>query len=425
MSSSAQHTRWATLSAMWLSGHHSRLTPLLTLMLTLMAGLGLAPSASAQNDWSLSFIDSLAESWPNNTIENAEQCARWSPSKGTRLSILQVGDSHIQGDFAPEATRSYLLHAYNLPRATRGFTFPFGMARSNEPSGMHSRAQDGWRPILATKAREPQALSVAGIAIDATSNAGPMRIGLNANRTLCTQPRHISVLFVPGSQSPVPMLNGNRPDTLDMLRGIASFSFSTPPDRLTLSLNRQGGLQGNFRFLGFVFDDDTSQLLYHSAGLNGADVRAHLRNTMLPVGAEILRAQIIIVSLGTNDAYNRSFDPVRFRFDYETLLRRIQSQCPDAFIIVTTPNDHLRRNGTVNETVAEAAEVIRNMAVDMGLGLWDFQRIMGGEGSIHSWSNQGLVARDGLHLSPNGYRLQGSLLGVALHRMLTQKKPNA
>ena len=53
--------------------------------------------------------------------------------------------------------------------------------------------------------------------------------------------------------------------------------------------------------------------------------------------------------------------------------------------------------------------------------MWDFYRIMGGEGSIYSWDSHGLTAADRLHFSPLGYRLQGTLLGVALYRMLTQE----
>ena len=56
------------------------------------------------------------------------------------------------------------------------------------------------------------------------------------------------------------------------------------------------------------------------------------------------------------------------------------------------------------------------------MGLWDFNRIMGGAGSVYSWCNQGLMAADCLHLSAMGYELQGRLLGVALHDMLSKKK---
>ena len=110
-----------------------------------------------------------------------------------------------------------------------------------------------------------------------------------------------------------------------------------------------------------------------------------------------------------------------FRADYTQLIRRIRFMCPKAFIVLATPNDHLYRNREPNTRVADAAETICNLAADEGCGVWDFYRIMGGEGSIYSWDSHGLTAADRLHFSPLGYRLQGTLLGVALYRMLTQE----
>ena len=377
--------------------HHCRRyrIPLLLLYITLAVHSFL--QAQPIENWTDDYIDQLAASWPTNVIDNVPKWLRWSPKGGTRMTIVQIGDSHVQGDVAAVATRTYLTRAFKLSGGAIGFSFPFGMARSNDPRAIRSHSQSGWTPVMATKTKVEQPFGIAGAAIDAYSKPTPMHVGLRRDSPYSLPPSEVQVLFVPSQKAPALRLNGVIPDTIDKDKGTARFSF-----------------------LGFVLDNQASPLVFHAAGINGADVRTHLRNTMLPFELAVLNPQIIILSLGTNDAFNTQFDPVSFRADYTQLIRRIRFMCPKAFIVLATPNDHLYRNREPNTRVADAAETICNLAADEGCGVWDFYRIMGGEGSIYSWDSHGLTAADRLHFSPLGYRLQGTLLGVALYRMLTQ-----
>lgn len=401
--------------------HHARCyrKPLLLLYITLAVHSFL--QAQPIESWTDDYIDQLAASWPANVIDNVPKWLRWSPKGGTRMTIVQIGDSHVQGDVAAVATRTYLTRAFKLSGGAIGFSFPFGMARSNDPRAIRSHSQSGWTPVMATKTKVEQPFGIAGAAIDAYSKPTPMHVGLRRDSPYSLPPSEVQVLFVPSQKAPALRLNGVFPDTIDKDKGTARFSFATPPQSLTLSLDHVEGGLNTFRFLGFVLDNQASPLVFHAAGINGADVRTHLRNTMLPFELAVLNPQIIILSLGTNDAFNTQFDPVSFRADYTQLIRRIRFMCPKAFIVLATPNDHLYRNREPNTRVADAAETICNLAADEGCGVWDFYRIMGGEGSIYSWDSHGLTAADRLHFSPLGYRLQGTLLGVALYRMLTQE----
>lgn len=374
--------------------------------------------------WDDTYLNNLAQSWPDNTIENPGRALQWNPKGGKRLTILQLGDSHIQGDIASCATRSYLVEQFDLTLPARGFAFPYGVARTNEPLDFRSTGSNrkGWSPTLSTKIRTPQPLGLSSSAIEAKNVNSTLHLRFLPERGYTALPNIVSILYAPSENAPLPLLNGTKPAMIDTTRGVATFQFSEPPSNLALTLKRNSTTDSPFRLLGFVFDNEASPLMYHAAGLNGADVNAFLRNTALPLELEILDPKVIIVSLGTNDAYNRNFDPLQFASNLRTLVQQLRSSCPEAFIILTTPNDHLLRNKEVNPRVDAASEVIRNVAMEQEVGLWDFNRIMGGSGSIHSWNNYGLTAKDCLHLSPQGYRLQGKLLGVALYRYLTNNK---
>ena len=48
------------------------------------------------------------------------------------------------------------------------------------------------------------------------------------------------------------------------------------------------------------------------------------------------------------------------------------------------------------------------------LPVWDLYKITNGFGSAYSWSRRGLMSRDRIHFTAEGYRLQGQLLFNAL-----------
>ena len=393
-------------------------------ILSCVVVVAFAQASEDCTEWDDLYLNNLAQAWPDNTIENAGRPLQWNPKGGERLTVLQIGDSHIQGDISVCATRSYLVQQFDLTPPARGFVFPYGIVRTNEPLDVRSTGSNrkGWSSTLSTKIRTPQALGLASSVIEAKNAKSTLNLRFHPERGNTALPNQVSILYAPSENVPMPLLNGTEPATIDTTRGVATFQFAEPPSKLDLTLRRNASNESPFRLFGFVFDNEASPLMYHAAGLNGADVNSFLRNTALPLELEILDPKVIIVSLGTNDAYNLNFDPLQFASNLRTLVQQIRSSCPKAFIILTTPNDHLLRNKELNPRVDAASEVIRNVAMEQEVGLWDFNRIMGGSGSIYSWNNYGLTAKDCLHLSPQGYRLQGKLLGVALYRYLTNNK---
>ena len=64
------------------------------------------------------------------------------------------------------------------------------------------------------------------------------------------------------------------------------------------------------------------------------------------------------------------------------------------------------------------AERVRDQIVQAagrhGLPVWDFYAVAGGDGAMERWYRAGLAGADRIHLSHDGYRLQGDLLCDAL-----------
>jgi lysophospholipase L1-like esterase len=164
---------------------------------------------------------------------------------------------------------------------------------------------------------------------------------------------------------------------------------------------------------GLTFESDSRGMQYHSLGINGAEVTSFLRNSLEPQ-LQILNPDLVIISLGTNDAYMAEFDEKAFKRNYGTLIQRIKKVAPQASILLTTPGDSYRSRKYTNYNNAKATKQILDLAEETGCAVWNFYEIMGGLRSVNQWYANGLATKDKIHLTKKGYTLQGDLLYEAL-----------
>ncbi|MDX5348598.1 MAG: GDSL-type esterase/lipase family protein, partial [Hymenobacteraceae bacterium] len=155
-------------------------------------------------------------------------------------------------------------------------------------------------------------------------------------------------------------------------------------------------------------------ILYHSIGVNGAEYRHYNRSEYFFEQVKLLKPDLVVVSLGTNDAYHSGFDSVRFSNELDLLVSRIRSGNPEANILLTTPPDSYRNRKYRNADMKKLRDTLVQYCYDHNLACWDFYSIMGGYGSILKWVQAGLAQNDRVHLTARGYDVQGLLLYSAL-----------
>jgi lysophospholipase L1-like esterase len=180
----------------------------------------------------------------------------------------------------------------------------------------------------------------------------------------------------------------------------AKFLFKNKGHKLSLS--------------GLVLENSASKVVYNSAGLNGADVKSYLRAGKLMNHLSLIHPQLVIISLGTNDAYHPLFNIDTFSEMLDSLISSVKRATPKSTILLTIPGDHLVSRTSSNPNLLLAKEAIITSAFENNCCVWDFHSLMGGEGGVRVWNSMGLTAPDLLHLSVKGYQLQGELLFEAL-----------
>jgi hypothetical protein len=173
---------------------------------------------------------------------------------------------------------------------------------------------------------------------------------------------------------------------------------------------------GLFVLHGLSFDNDDPGIVYHSLGVNGAEVESWLKCPKMISEIQTLHPDLIIISLGTNDSYTSKFNDTEFETNVRRLLARMEQAAPNAAILWVTPGDNYRYRRYLNYSTSKASDVILKVAKEKQIMVWDFYDIMGELNAIMNWFYAGLAAKDRLHFNKQGYELQGNLLFNAFLR---------
>ena len=153
-------------------------------------------------------------------------------------------------------------------------------------------------------------------------------------------------------------------------------------------------------------------LRYDAFGIIGASYKSYTRSTELWNFLSLNKADLYIISLGTNDA-QQGFQPAAFLKDFNTFIAKLRETNPAAKILITTAAGHFI-SGYSHPKVLELNKTLFNYCNDNDLPIWDLYRIGNGITSAYNWKQVGLMTPDGVHFNAKGYKLHGALLFQAL-----------
>jgi len=196
-------------------------------------------------------------------------------------------------------------------------------------------------------------------------------------------------------------------------------------------------------FWGCQLLNNQRGIVYNAIGGNGATYSHYLRIDSLAEQTALMHPRLIVISLGTNEAFG-NLSGVTEQID--RLVTRLRRANPDAHFLLTTPMEchkrvsrrvpervkvgrgrraryktvyHTRTSYTANAGCAHVRDLIIAYGRSHHIPVWDFYTIAGGAGAATHWLNASLMnPSDHIHLLDPGYRLQGHLLADALESTL-------
>ncbi|MGE0090034.1 MAG: GDSL-type esterase/lipase family protein [Bacteroidales bacterium] len=336
------------------------------------------------------------------------------------LRIVHIGDSHLQAAFLSEKIKQLLNQ--NLQNksniASPGFIFPFSMAQTNNPFFFKIDYSGSWTRTRNVDEFLNSPIGISGITVSSKSPNMEIKIKME-NRKFTYKSKYFfdkAVLLHNTCGTATIMANN--------CEGIAdehgtTWTFEAPIDSIVFSLINSDTTK-QIDLYGIILELKNSPIQYHTIGVNGSMAKSYLKCELFEDHLSLLNPNLVIVSLGTNEAFSKDFSRDDFILNFTNLLSKIHNSNPDAAIIITIPNDHFK-DGLSNQQVGIVRECIYHLSNYFSFGIWDYYEIMGGTGSINDWHKKKLAADDRLHFNRKGYEIQGELFFDAFINMLNSK----
>jgi lysophospholipase L1-like esterase len=336
-----------------------------------------------------------------------------------KVNIVHIGDSHIQADLFSGKLRENFHKDSSVGNGGRGFVFPYSAIRTNNPYNLKVTYTGYWTGCRNIERDKSCDWGLAGMTATTYDPNATFSIDPNTQAPLGVNYPVTRVKVFYDTHNPasyqVSLLNENVVMSRHIdEKGFVEFRLQKPVDKIIIGFEKTNSRQTSFTLQGISIENDATGVQYHSVGVNGAEVTSYLRTPLFENNLAVLNPDLVIVSLGTNDAYMMQFDEKAFKRNYGMLIQRIKRAAPHASILLTTPGDCFRRRRYPNFNNAKAVKQIMDLAEETESAVWNFYEVMGGLKSMQKWQSNGLAAADRVHLTRKGYTLQGNLLYDAL-----------
>ena len=200
--------------------------------------------------------------------------------------------------------------------------------------------------------------------------------------------------------------------------GFVSFDLPKGARQFTLRVT-----DGAVRLYGVEFRKKSSGVIYSSLGINGANITvlSHAFNAS-HWAAELhhYKPSLVVLAYGTNESGYAQFVDTTWAKELKTAVRRLQTDLPDASILLMSPMDRGEKNeaGEIDTVPAlpRLVEIESHVAAEMGVAYFNTFQAMGGPGTMARWyaAEPRLVGADFIHPMPAGAKIVGELLYNAL-----------
>ena len=333
------------------------------------------------------------------------------------VPICHIGDSHIQADAQTGITRRMFQDFFG--DAGRGLVVPLKLAKTNEPRSYRFTSAQKWNDVKCIK-RGDFPVGIGGLVLTSTNSVSSVKIETldlyNPNKWNFND---ITVLYDTNQVSldisdSIPISHSVKDQTAFSKR----FQLDTLTNNIDLVWKNEG--QNPLQFYGLNLQNGKSGVLYHAIGMNGAHYEDYANSPLFMQQIPELSPALIIISMGTNEAYAKGYRSDQFYNSIDRAIKQIREQYPDAIFLLTTPAETWYRFKSAkyrkpHPNIILARNTIIKYANDNQLAYWDLFSITGGKGSAQTWRKLKLINSDGIHFTQDGYEFTGELFFEAIY----------
>ena len=342
-------------------------------------------------------------------------------NRNNTVRLTHIGDSHLQADLFSGKVREQMQLTYG--NAGRGLVVPYKVGCTNEPYTYKTSSNNVWKSKRNIAIADSMPTGVGGLTLKTEEMNASIQITVGNKPNLNYQFNNVTLFHEKCFNCFDFEITDSCGGATGMVSSLPSADKKFHSEVALLNYENTIGLHTRLRtfthpsftmIYGLVLENSRPGILYNTIGINGAEYRHYNKSLYFQEQQKVLKPNLIIISLGTNEAFSRSFDPAIFKSQVDTLITALKINNPQASLLVTIPGDHFRSRKYKNNNIPIARNVLIDYCSANNIAYWDLFEIMGGFGSIAKWNAKNLTSKDLLHLNRKGYELQGELLFQAI-----------
>jgi lysophospholipase L1-like esterase len=368
------------------------------------------------------FIDYEADTLSNavHLVPFFDKLLKLENGDTNQVSILHIGDSHIQADFLTREVRKSLQLKFG--NAGRGLVFPLKAAGTNEPADYRSTTNTGWTVAkINSQNRNPEP-GLSGISMFSGESGAYFDVTTTNHDELDYAFDQVTLIH-PKDSLQFDCRFTHAPDKFGYLMSArpmepgeitTSVRFQQPTNYVRIQAEQTEIGQSSMAINGVILQNSKPGVLYSSVGINGAHFSDYNSSPLFYRQIKVLKPDLVIISLGTNEGANIKVTEEEIITSVSTMVQSIRIVNPETCILIATPADDYFRKKYKNPYLEAVHRALVKSAEQEGVACWDMYSISGGFGSCTEWRKAGMLQKDGVHYNKQGYTLQGSLLYKAL-----------
>lgn len=342
--------------------------------------------------------------------------------KSNPIHIIHIGDSHLQAGFLTEKIKQKLFQFYAEKDTvvSPGFIFPYTIAQTNNPFFYKVDYSGDWEWGKNIDAEKTCSLGLSGITVRTNDSLAFFSIKMQNEKYDYPKKYFFnSVKIFHNTDSTISIKVNDKQVISKNAYSLILLDKLTDSILVSININDSSSF---FELYGIIFENNKSKINYHTIGVNSATAQSYLKCDYFSRHLAIINPDLIIISLGTNEAYDDNLPNLEHEYVLKDLILQIQDVVPDTYIILVTPSDHLKNREFSNDKILLVRDNILKICNDFQLSFWDFYSIMGGKNSILKWHKKGLCSEDKLHFKRIGYEIQGELFAKALIDLIEKER---
>lgn len=335
-----------------------------------------------------------------------------------QVNILHLGDSHLQADIISAKTRKDFQSFLPGLDGSVGMITPF---TKSAPASYSIKFSPSWHSMNILSTSDKDNLGLWGTTAYTTTKNNTIEIDVNGrNKTNydfnCLRIYHSNLseddnIIITDIETAYQKVYHKN-------EGYTEFIFADYISSLNINISKSDN--STFYLYGLYFNNGNPGVVYNVSGTIGATAQSFLNANKLQEQLNSIPTDLIIISLGTNDAYESGGENT-FENNLTNMIHKIRETKNNVPIVLISPQECYWHRKKVNPRSEKATEIVENVAKNNSCIYLDMYSVMGGKNSASKLYKNNLMQTDRVHLSQKGYQLQGDLLYNALWRSIEKK----